>query len=65
MITGPRTFIRVDDDKGQLIAYVGGESPQQMKERAEIIDKAVNGEIRYLGRELDPKNLCSEESHGA
>ncbi len=32
---GPRTFARIEDKDGQLIAYVGGYSPAQMKRNVE------------------------------
>ncbi len=38
-IAGPRTFVRVDDEQGNLVAYIVGDSPKDAKERAELFLK--------------------------
>lgn len=41
-VEGERTFMRIDDVEGQLVAYVGGSSLQQCQERANQVVKALN-----------------------
>lgn len=36
-VEGPRTFVRVSDEQGNLVAYVAGKSIQETEERAKII----------------------------
>lgn len=42
-IEGIRDFMRINDENGKLVAYVGGDSPQQMQQRAEAIIQVLNG----------------------
>jgi len=42
-IVGHRTFTRVEDSKGELLAYVGG-SPDRQRVAAEYIVKLFSGE---------------------
>lgn len=41
-VVGPRTFQRVEDRDGKLVAYVGGENVPQMQARAAAICKVLN-----------------------
>ena len=39
-IEGERTFIRLSDEKGKLVAYVGGEGPTETRRRARLFGMA-------------------------
>lgn len=41
---GYRSFTRVEDENGKLVAYVGGESPSQMEKRALLFTAAPHFE---------------------
>lgn len=43
-IEGLRSMLRINDDQGKLVAYVAGD-PRQLHDRAELIIKALNGEL--------------------
>lgn len=50
-ITGPRTFIRVDDENGNLVAYFGGKSLEEAQRAAEEFCKVRNNP-QYEGRKI-------------
>lgn len=35
-VAGPRTFVRINDARGNLVAYIGGDSERQAHERAKL-----------------------------
>lgn len=41
VIEGPRTLTRISDEKGGLVAYVGGSGPKEMESRAQVIIHAL------------------------
>lgn len=43
-IEGMRSLVRINDSEGKLVAYVGGDSPQQMNQRAATIIQALNSD---------------------
>lgn len=38
---GPRTFLRIDDDRGEFVAYVGGRTQAEAERRARLFMQAL------------------------
>lgn len=58
-IDGPRTFVRVSDENGNLIAYVGGSSLQEANRLARDITRIE--EFRQEAREIYQQSHNDEE----